>query len=380
MSQTSIPQPVKYFLWGKSAGRCQYRGCNKKLFEDPLKKSDHNTAYHAHIIGDSPKGPRGSEEKSEELAKDLTNLMLLCDSCHRRIDKTEKEIHTVEILLQMKKEHEDRINLITDIKVNESKHIFMYGANIGDHSSSFLSYDNSAQALLDDQSYPATNTPIELSLKNSSFKDKDELFWTIESQHLKNEFNSKIRPLISSGSVQNLGVFAIAPQPLLTLLGTMIGDIVKCNVYQPIREPKTWSWQKGSSTKFVVKEGEADKKNVALKLSLSANITDDRIVDVIGEDCSIWEITHSSPNNDFIKSKIQLEDFRKEMRLLFNKIKQLHGQNTILHIFPAMPVSTAIELGRVWMPKADMKLHLYDQNWETKGFSLAVKLLGDDHE
>ena len=83
----NIPTHIKYLLWGKSTGRCQYFGCNKKLYTDPLTNEEYNIAYHAHIIADSPEGPRGDIELSEEYCADISNLMLLCDAHHRLVDK-----------------------------------------------------------------------------------------------------------------------------------------------------------------------------------------------------------------------------------------------------------------------------------------------------
>jgi allophanate hydrolase subunit 2 len=37
-----------------------------------------------------------------------------------------------------------------------------------------------------------------------------------------------------------------------------------------------------------------------------------------------------------------------------------------------MPVATAIEMGRVWMPKADMPMHLYDENTSIGGFRKVI--------
>jgi hypothetical protein len=39
-----------------------------------------------------------------------------------------------------------------------------------------------------------------------------------------------------------------------------------------------------------------------------------------------------------------------------------------------MPIATAIELGRVWMPKADMPLNLYDENTANSGFSQVLEI------
>lgn len=57
-------------------------------------------------------------------------------------------------------------------------------------------------------------------------------------------------------------------------------------------------------------------------------------------------------------------------------IKEKHGQQTALHIFPAMPVACAVELGRIRMPKADMPWFIYDQNNKQKKFINALEISG----
>ena len=56
-----------------------------------------------------------------------------------------------------------------------------------------------------------------------------------------------------------------------------------------------------------------------------------------------------------------------------DRIKALHGQDAVLHVFPAVPVSIAVEIGRVWMPKADLPLCIYDQNRKLNGFTKALE-------
>jgi len=46
----------------------------------------------------------------------------------------------------------------------------------------------------------------------------------------------------------------------------------------------------------------------------------------------------------------------------------------MLHVFPAMPVSLAVELGRVRMPKADMPWLVYDQVNARGGFVRALTI------
>ena len=43
-------------------------------------------------------------------------------------------------------------------------------------------------------------------------------------------------------------------------------------------------------------------------------------------------------------------------------------------MFPAAPVSVAVELGRVLQPKADVPLRLYDQNNNLGGFVPALDI------
>src|SRR5690606_22049159 len=113
MSVSSIPPDVRTRLWGKAAGRCQYRGCNTPLWIDGLTKAEFNSSYLAHIIADKPNGPRGDAVLSPQLSKDISNIMLLCDVHHRLIDKKDVAGHSIELLKEMKAEHEKRIALIT---------------------------------------------------------------------------------------------------------------------------------------------------------------------------------------------------------------------------------------------------------------------------
>ena len=91
---------------------------------------------------------------------------------------------------------------------------------------------------------------------------------------------------------------------------------------------------------------------------------------------SIWELTVESKflHNDFIRSHAQLSQFRETVRKLMVSIKEQHGQSSPLHIFPAMPVSCAVEMGRVRMPKADMPWIIYDQNYKEGKFITALEI------
>lgn len=373
MSVTNISSPNRYILWGKAGGRCQYRGCNKPLFTDALTKSEFNQAYIAHIIADVPGGPRGDAIKSDLLKDDLTNLMLMCDVHHRLIDKNDVDGHPVELLVQMKKEHEERIERVASINPNMQSHIVTYKANVGVHTP-VLTYESVRDFLLPAH-YPAQSNALDLSLSNSPQRDKDATFWATELENLETQFNEQLRPKFRKGEISHLSVFGFAPMPLLIKLGTMINDIHHAQIHQPVRDPKTWNLNDDSNvTQYHVIEPSETHPLVALNISLSAIINNERITKVLGNTCSIYTLTIDSPFNDFLKSKEQLRDFSIAIRKVMKQIKTRYNAQTALHIFPAMPIATAIEFGRAWMPKADMPLIIYDENTVNSGFFKAVEI------
>jgi hypothetical protein len=375
MSVSYIPGKTKMLLWGKAAGRCQYRGCNKCLYQDNLTKSEFNTAYIAHIVADKPDGPRGDIIRSPLLKKVLSNLMLMCDEHHRLIDRVDVDGHQEDVLLKMKEEHEIRMKRITAITSEAQCEIVIYKANVGKHSP-VLTYESLSPFLLAEEKYPAQNYAIDLSMSNSPFRDKNESFWAAELENLEIQFAEQIRPRLRKGDSSPLSIYAFAPIPLLIKLGTLINDMQQATIHQKIRQPDTWNLSETDET-TIYKVASPKKKyaQVALNISLSATITDDRITNILGKDCSIYTIYIDNPFNDFLKAKIQLEDFSIAIRILFNKIKATYDSNTLLHIFPAMPIATAIELGRVWMPKADMPLMIYDENTANSGFFQTIKII-----
>ncbi|MBZ4187686.1 SAVED domain-containing protein [Niabella beijingensis] len=369
-----IPEKVKIQLWTSAAGRCQFDNCNKPLWRNELTMGRMNASYIAHIYAFSENGPRYDADLSPKLEKDFSNLMLVCDVCHRTFDDKELEgEYPASRLQKMKKDHEDRIELLTAIQPDKKSHIILYGARIGEHTSP-LHFKGAVLALLPDY-YPVKSNAIELSLKNSSFNDADDTYWIVEAENLKNLFREHVAFTKANDSVQHYSVFALAPQPLLIMLGTLLNDIYPANIYQLHREPATWNWlEETEQINYLVTEPVINSKKVALKIALSASVSDDRITSVLSDDAAIWMITIPSPHNDFLRSRTQLQELRRCFRQIFDNIKSKHGEDAELHIFPAMPVAAAVEFGRVWMPKADLAFTIYEQNRAKGGFFKTLKI------
>lgn len=375
MSLSSIPVHVKCRLWGRAGGRCQYAGCNEPLWLDDVSKAQFNSAYIAHIVADQPDGPRGDPILSPKLKAELSNLMLLCDTHHRLVDIADVPGHPVARLVEMKNAHEDRIVRVGGVGANRQSEVLLYGANIGEHVR-LPTFGEAGSAMLPEW-YPARDRPTHLSLVNSWHSDHEEAFWTVEAENLRRGFEAELKPRLRDGSTRHLSVFAFAPQPLLVLLGYLIGDMVPAEVYQLHREPPTWDWLPASGSRaqsLEVQEPAETTGAPALVLALSATVADERVFSVLGEATSIWKVTMASPNNDYLKTREQLLEFRETLRILMDRIKARHGHGATLNVFPAAPVAACVEFGRILMPKADLPLRVYDENRRRGGFYSALAI------
>jgi len=332
-----------------------------------------NKSYIAHIYAFSEGGARHDDVLSPLLAKDFSNLMLVCDECHRTFDdKSKEKEYPADRLIAMKKAHEERIELLTGIAPDMRSHVLLFGARIGQHASP-LHFQSATEAILPNY-YPSMPRPIEIGLK-AALQDNSKSYWLMEEENLLTRFKSEVEYLKGTHETQHFSIFGLAPQPLLIKLGTLLNDLYNAEVYQLSKEPYTWKWlEHEQRIEHQILPASGTSKIVALKFELSAIINDDRIRRNLGKNCDIWSVTHDNPNNDYLKSRPHLQDFRTIVRKALNQIKVQHGEDSIIHVFPSMPVAAAIELGRVWMPKADLQMILYEQSKKNGGFFETIKI------
>lgn len=383
VASRDIRRSVESMLWGRAAGRCEFEGCNQALYKSRVTQETVNIAQKAHIYAFSTAGPRGNRRAGRTSLNSIENLMLVCGGCHTNIDeKWSQRRYTVSMLQNWKRAHEQRVARVTEIGPDKRSHILLFHANIGDHNGP-LQYRQAVDAIFP-QRYPAEDHAIEFGYRNSPLSEETRtLFWEAESRSLEVQYE-EVRRRIRRGDIAHLSVFGLAPQPLLIRLGTLLGDIVPADVYQLQREPRaTWKWpvRAKATSAFEIRRPTATGGAPALVLALSATVTSDRITSVLGSDASVWAVTVPVPHKEIVKSRSQLSEIRTLFRQLFDEIKAIHGQTTLLHVFPVMPLSLAIELGRARSPKADMPWRVYDQVNRLGGFvpALDIHTTGETH-
>lgn len=356
-------QKTKQILYALSAGYCQYEGCGKRIIYDRVKLKPLNVGQAAHNVAARPGGPRGDEVRSEELADDPDNILVLCYDCHKRIDN-DVDAHPEHRLQAMKIAQEERVELACGIPPDRRSQVLVFGSSIGTHPA-VLDRVTTDPALLSRGRYPASKEVLEIQTKGDLKTERSPDFWTTERANLEEHYRAIVRPLLSRQGDPHVSVFAFAAQPLLVLLGTLLSDKFRVDVFQRHREPEpSWRWpdldESYEPLAPILDRPTAATTNPALVISLSATITEDRVRSALGEDCSIWHVRLEYPDHDCFRSPSDLVTWRKFLRKTLNEIKAAYEHGTPLHIFPAMPVSAAVALGLVRQEKADMPFHLYD--------------------
>ena len=90
-------------LWGRAASRCAH--CQAELVVDAtVSDRDSIIGDEAHIISDSPGGPRGNSADRSDLSS-YRNAILLCKVHHKMVDD-QPNTYTTEVVRRMKMDHE----------------------------------------------------------------------------------------------------------------------------------------------------------------------------------------------------------------------------------------------------------------------------------
>lgn len=369
-----IPAKIERALWGVSAGRCEFEGCNQFLGINHITKEAGNYAEKAHIEAVNKGGARYREVMDVEELNSTDNLMLMCARCHKTIDDNEAE-YPVERLRMMKKNHEERVYWLTEFDDVQKSYMIGYFANISNFEPG---YDNVlyCKALVSDKKIPVERYLNNIGTSNMPFNDGTKEFYQVQETVIKQGVERIVKQCMQNN--ENISVFALAPIPLLMKLGEKLRDISNISVYQCHRKENKWSWERDNTDKVEYLAYYPELKNqrrVALNISLSADIIDSRIESAVG-DMAKYKITIRNPERGFVTNKTIIDDYVRVLRNCMERIKNDNPQIEEILVFPAMPNSLAIRTGMDYMPKCDPRLVIYDQVNQKDKFIEAITIGG----
>lgn len=357
-SRPHIPKSVQTHLWLRAGGRCEFRGCNKILYEDNVTQDPINGSHIAHIISWTESGPRGDKELSPKLATDISNLMLTCPEHNHLIDTGENvEKYSVSVLQEMKREHESAIRQLTELRNQLPKQVIELKSMIHGQRPSITEKEE-ADALF--PFYPKTDRII-IDLCDVDNIDTAKAF--IDEKVKKNITNSDGNELYAA--------FIMALIPLGCYLGYAIGNKVPVQTYQHFRDTEDWIWRDGGGSY------RTEYPNTAVPFSdvnLFINISGTIDSSLANGDYPIYAITADAPGFSFLQSWEQVQEFRKLYRDILDKIREDNGESVVIHLYPATPNPINFEIGKGIMKNIDPTIILYDKTAQETAYREVMHL------
>ena len=366
-------EKTKMMLCAAAAGRCEFEGCNKFLFEEELTLIPLNISQIAHNIASSPAGPRGDIILSHKVSNDLENLLLLCAKHHKLVDDN-PACYPVERLKLMKKKHEAEIHRLCELMYYPECITVRLQSPIKGKIPVTIDQREVNNVIASKYKPQDKFGPLIEIIISEPYDTKN--FWSYADKEIERQYNIKILPLLDNKTVCHVAVFPLAPIPMIIKLGYLIGDKIPVHVYQKFRSTNNWQWLNNStepnfSIKKVVRNG-SNPKRIAIIFSISAHIDASRIPE--SEDI-FYHFTVDNPNVEVIRSENDLNQFKLKYLFLLDRIKTEYPKLNVLDIFCAVPSSVAFEIGNSYMQGVYPKIRIFDDN---NGFFETLTIGGDN--
>lgn len=344
LKRPAIPKSVERELWVKAGGRCEFRGCNKYLYQDGVTKQPRNLANIAHIVSWTPTGPRGNQD-SERLATDISNLMLTCSEHNNLIDDSRYlDEYPIELLQQFKREHEERIYRVTGMGQDYSVRIIKMYSKIQDQVP-VIGDKSVGQAIM-------PYYPLETSINIDLTRTED-----IESA--KKEIERIIdRHILSDEKEESYCVFIMSKIPYACYLGYVLGNKLKSESFQFFRDTQDWKWRKGEFGHFHVEKPVIEEKQDQVNLLVEVSGKIDRILIPAYPS---YTVKADRPDFLFLQCREQVIEFQIKFRELLNEIREIHGEMITVHLIVAAPNPITFEIGKTIMKNIDPTIILYDK-------------------
>lgn len=200
---------------------------------------------------------------------------------------------------------------------------------------------------------------VDLSIKNSPMQPESKEFWLYAQKSLVAEFNKRVLAFLEDGYAVEL--YALAPIPLLVLLGNLFANRPNINIFQLKKVPSSFEWEEDGEKLDIKVTQSPDEflgEEAALLMSFSGQVDKQNVIGAIGKKIPLIEMSIKEPFDDFLRSKSQLNEFLTEYRKVKSSLVS-KGVKTI-HLFAAIPIAFAIGIGQAYNPNYDPDLVTYD--------------------
>lgn len=344
--------------------------CARSLLDSEWGNVTVSLGQLAHNVGATtgPSSPRGDSAIPMQDRNREENLLLLCPDCHRKVDAPENSgIYTIEVLCEIKKQHEDMVAAATDFATQHRTLVVLTNATVRG-SAALASHRQIAQALAAARRAPYSvdgrQVRVEIDLSDN---ETDEWVWERGKQRI-NEAVAKVRADTDSGHVDHVSLFALAPIPLLVYLGHVLDDKIEVDIYRRARgnSDRVWCWQEDSTEpplfKLSFKRANTTSVEAVVLVSVSGTVSQTRIPDTLKDLPLIClHPDKATPKLDLLDTPAAIDSFARTWRDLFGHIEQDLPRAKRLHVLAAVPVPAAVAMGRYRSRSANPNLLVYQR-------------------
>lgn len=357
--------------------RCQFTGCGQDLRWHAAASKIGQFGYFAHIVASSPDGPRGDPIESAKLASDLKNILLLCDACHRRIDKIEPHAYPTHVLRKMREDNIAEVKRLLDtLRYPEVSTVAVIG-NIAGQPAQF-SMDDAHEALRGRHLRSSDNKPQRFFDPGGTLHNvHDPAYWVTAFKQLRRDLVA-LQALLDGSrhglARTSLGVFPQHSTSILALSGRVLGDTAGVHVFQPHRDspPDTsrWAWPAGVAepdpskyTLEILREPNGGDREAILLVELTTKIDYSRLPEecVQGDKLILpaLRISTVSLGIHCIRHPMDLQLVTKKIDDAV-QVLQDQWRMTRVHVFAIAPASAIVVLGQKMQARHQAAYVIYE--------------------
>jgi 5-methylcytosine-specific restriction endonuclease McrA len=378
--QPEINERVRFEVASQAAWHCQFHGCGEDLREHFVPGSTGNYGYFAHIVASSSNGPRGDVELSPKLAQDPSNIMLLCDRCHRLIDRIAPWRYGRSILGEMRRNNIAEVRRCLGALRFPAAQMLVVGGNIEGQN---FAFDErvAEEAMLLRRLRNSGSRPEWFARHGSHLGNvHSDAYWLSLFELLRSTDIPRLRALLAGTSKESLvncslAVFPVHSTSVLVLTGRLIGESRSVHVFQFHRDQVTgkpggpWAWpgiapQPQKYRVQIHKEANEGSQEALLQVHLTARIprhelpagfsgTDGWLLPTVEVTCE--ECTHR-----VVGDPEDLELFGRALDDAFRLLQDEWRVRTI-HLLVVAPVSACVRIGQKMQARFHADFVLYER-------------------
>jgi hypothetical protein len=343
---------------------CQFAGCGKDLRTHTATGQRGNYSYFAHIVASSEDGPRGDKIRSARLANDPDNFMLLCDECHRLIDRVRPEEYDEQRLQEMRRANMHEVSrLLGSLQYPEAQMLVVMSSVTGQPT--YFEERRAEEALWLSRFRRGLTQP-EWFCRNGFFNHNphDDHYWEELLKALRNDIprlQAMLAGALSTERRKPIAVFPLHSTSVQILAGRLVGDVGGVYPFQFHRDQISggsggqWAWPASAPEpapekyKWHILRDRKGEKEACLLVSLTFKIGEDRLPDYCAAQGELklptCEVTVESPASTVIGHPKDLEDFGRVLDQALRQIQDTWGAKKI-HLFVGAPSSACFRVGQ----------------------------------